>query len=77
MPGAVPDSASFLGQTDNEGNELWRLTCVRDYSSDYMRVLRQKGFVSQQFDFDIQSYNKNQQLYAQLKVDYDSLSDKI
>lgn len=53
MPGAVPESASFLGQTDHDGNELWRLTCVRDYCSDYMRVLRQKGFVSQQFDFDI------------------------
>ena len=53
MPGAVPESASSLNQTDSDGNELWRITCVREYVSDYMRVLRSKGFVSQQFDFDI------------------------
>jgi hypothetical protein len=31
MPGAVPSSASSLGLTDSEGNELWRVTCVREY----------------------------------------------
>ena len=64
MPGVVPDSASSLNQTDSDGNELMRVTCVREYVNDYMRVIRQKGFVSQQFDFDIQTYNKNQQLFA-------------
>ena len=47
MPGAVPSSADFLGQTDADGNELWRITTVRDWTNDYMRVLRNKGFLSQ------------------------------
>lgn len=47
MPGVVPKSASSLGLTDTEGNELWRVTCVREYTNDYMRVLRNKGFLSQ------------------------------
>ena len=60
MPGAVPGSAASLGLTDSEGNELWRITTVREYTNDYMRVLRNKGFLSQSFDYDIAAYNKNQ-----------------
>lgn len=46
MPGVVPKSADSLGVNDADGNELWRVTCVRDYANDYMRVLRNKGFTS-------------------------------
>lgn len=47
MPGAVPGSGSSLGHTDPDGNELFRVTCVREYANDYMRVMRNKGFLSQ------------------------------
>jgi hypothetical protein len=47
MPGAVPSSGDSLGLTDPDGNELWRITTVREYTNDYMRVLRNKGFLSQ------------------------------
>ena len=61
MPGAVPGSASHMQNlTDSDGNEIWRISCVREYANDYMRVMRNKGFLSQQFDYDIAAYNKNQ-----------------
>jgi hypothetical protein len=61
MPGAVPGSATHMPNlTDTEGNEIWRISCVREYANDYMRVIRNNGFLIQQFDYDIAAYNKNQ-----------------
>jgi hypothetical protein len=48
MPGAVPGSACQMpNKADTDGNEIWRISCVRDYANDYMRVMRNKGFLSQ------------------------------
>ena len=44
LPGVVPNSAKFLNEEDGEGNQLWRVTVMKDSASDYMRILKKNGF---------------------------------
>lgn len=44
MPGVIPMSDTFLNQTDPDGNQLWRVTVMREQGADYVRVLKKNGF---------------------------------
>jgi len=59
MPGVVPSSDKFLGKSDPDGNQLWRVTVMRDQSPDYVRILKKNGFQSCVFDFNREKYTEN------------------
>jgi len=47
QPGAVPNSEKFLNCEDDEGNQLWRITCIKEQVVDYIKILKKNGFVGQ------------------------------
>jgi len=69
MPGVVPNSDKYLGHDDPDGNQLWRVTVMRDQGADYVRVLKKNGFQSALFDFNRDKYNENMKLLAKLQTD--------
>lgn len=77
MPGVVPGSDKFLGKTDPDGNQLWRVTCMKDQATDFVRVLKKNGFQASMFDYDIEKYTENQRLLSQLKVELTNYNLKI
>lgn len=58
QPGAIPMSAKYLGKSDNDGNQLWRVTCIKSDSIDYMRCLKRMGFPCQDFSYDLKKYQE-------------------
>ena len=44
QPGVVPDSEKFLGQEDQDGNQLFRVVCMREQATDYIKVMKKNGF---------------------------------
>lgn len=58
QPGVVPDSAKFLNKSDNDGNQLWRVTCVKSDAIDYMRILKRNGYPCQDFTYDAEKHIK-------------------
>ena len=77
LPGVVPASARFLGPEDKDGNQLWRVTAMKDQCTDYQRVLKKNGYQAQQFDYDAEQYMADRKLEAKLKIDNESLNKKI
>lgn len=69
MPGVIPGSAKFLGQNDDEGNQLYRITTLQKQTIDFIRLLKKSGFQAQRFDYDVAQYMENQALEAKLKLD--------
>lgn len=69
MPGVIPGSAKFLNQTDEEHNQLYRVTTFQNQTLDYIRLLKKNGFQAQRFDYDVKQYMENQALEAKLKLD--------
>ena len=45
QPGVVPMSDKFLGQEDQDGNQLWRVVCMRDQAVDYIKVMKKNGYM--------------------------------
>lgn len=62
QPGAVPFSAKYLEKHDNDGNQLWRITCMKSEAVDYIRVMKRAGYPCQAFTFDAQKYIDEQNL---------------
>lgn len=56
QPGAVPMSAKYLNKSDNDGNQLWRLTCMKADIAEYMKVLKKNGYPCQEFKYNGQRY---------------------
>lgn len=77
MPGVVPKSARYLGPEDKDGNQLWRVTVMRNQAADYQKVLKKNGYQAQMFDYDAEQYMADRKLEAKLKVDNQTLNDKI
>ncbi len=44
LPGVVPGSEKFLNQEDPDGQQLWRVTVMKDTATNYIRVLKKAGF---------------------------------
>ena len=44
QPGVVPDSAKYLGQEDQDGNQLYRVVCLKEQATDYIKVMKKNGF---------------------------------
>jgi hypothetical protein len=44
IAGVVPGSDKYLNHDDAEGNQLFRLTCMKDMTTDYIRLLKKNGF---------------------------------
>jgi len=59
-PGVVPFSEKFLNAEDPDGNQLWRLTCMKEDAVEYIKVLRKNGFPAQEFAYDQEAYLENQ-----------------
>jgi len=59
MPGVVPSSDKFLGKSDPDGNQLWRVTCMKEQAADYVRILKKNGFQSSLFDYDNDKFKKD------------------
>jgi V-type H+-transporting ATPase subunit C len=77
QPGVVPLSDKYLDAEDPEGNQLWRLTCMKDKSVDYIKCMKKNGFLCQEFGYDAVQYMENQKLQSQLQVDLRNLNIKI
>ena len=77
LPGVIPDSEKFLGHEDDDGNQLWRVTCMTEQVNDFMRILKKSGFVSQRFDYDAEQYQTNKNLVSQLKADMRKCNDNV
>jgi len=46
LPCAIPESDRWLENLeDAEGNQIYRLTCMKDQTYDYIRVMKKNGFV--------------------------------
>ena len=58
LAGAVPHSAVNLGVTDNDGNSLYTLVCMKQDVADYIRALKRNGFIAQAFDYDRNAHNQ-------------------
>ena len=59
-PGAVPNSLLDFQLSDDDGNQLFAVTCITEDVNDYMKVLRKHGFTCQRFDYDLQAYNQKE-----------------
>ena len=44
QPGVVPGSDKFLDQEDQDGNQLWRVVCLKEQAVDYIKVMKKNGF---------------------------------
>jgi hypothetical protein len=58
-PGVVPNSDKYLDAEDPEGNQLWRVTCMKDQSVDYIKCMKKNGFLCQEFEYDHVQYMEN------------------
>jgi hypothetical protein len=67
LAGVIPDSDKYLGHEDADGNQLYRVTCMTDMATDYIRLLKKNGFQCQEFDYDGEQYVANKNLEAQLR----------
>ena len=77
LAGVVPGSHKYLGHEDQEGNQLFRITCMTDMANDYIRQLKKNGFQSQEFVYDGDQYIANKNLEAQLKQELRTCNDKL
>jgi hypothetical protein len=77
LPGVVPESSKYLEKQDNEGNQLWRVTVMKDAANDYSRLLKKNGFMNQVFDFDKEAYLENRKLESKLKLDMKELNERV
>ena len=64
QPGVVPSSDKYLDSEDPDGNQLWRVTCMKEQVIDYIKVMRKNGFLCQQFEYDAVKYMENQKLQS-------------
>lgn len=69
QPGAVPMSAKYLEKHDADGNQLWRITCMKSEAVEYIRVMKRNGYPCQDFTFDAQKYIDEQNLISTLGTD--------
>lgn len=76
QPGVIPGSNKFLEQEDQEGNQLWRIVCLREQAVDYIKVMKKNGFHGQVFHYDQDLYKQNQELLSQLQLDLTNLNIK-
>jgi len=77
QPGAVPGSETYLGAEDNDGNQLWVVTAMKEQVVDYVKVLKKSGFPGVQFDYDQKTYLENLSLKQQNEQDLEGLQQKI
>ena len=69
-PGVVPNSAEAIPPvTDNDGNTLYTIACMKDQAPDYIKVLKKNGFQSQQFDYDPEGWLRSKNLKTQLELE--------
>lgn len=66
QPGVVPQSEKYLDSEDPDGNQLWRVTCMKEQAVDYIKCMKKNGFLSQEFEYDHVQYMENQKLQSQL-----------
>lgn len=59
QPGVVPESDKYLSIDDPDGNQLWRVTCVKEQVVDYIKVMKKNGFPCQEFNYDADKYIEN------------------
>lgn len=69
MPGVIPQSAKSLGETDEEGNELFRIITLTNQTVDFVRLLKKNGFQAARFDYNVKLYMENLKLEQKLKLD--------
>ena len=55
-PGAIPGSARYLDHVDKEGNQLYRVTCMKSQIVDFIKVMKKNGFTCQDFFYDLAAY---------------------
>ena len=59
QPGVVPDSLKYLECDDQDGNQLWRVVCLKEQAVNYIKVMKKNGFYGQQFNYDQELYAQN------------------
>ena len=77
QPGAVPMSAKYLEKHDADGNQLWRITCMKSEAVDYIRVMKRAGYPCQAFTFDAQKYIDEQNLIQELGVNLEAQNVRV
>ena len=58
----MPNSDKYLDSEDPDGNQLWRVTCMKDQAIDYIKCMKKAGFLCQQFEYDHVEDMENQKL---------------
>jgi hypothetical protein len=64
QPGVVPTSEKYLDAEDPEGNQLWRVTCMKEKSVEYIKCMKKGGFLCTDFEYDAVQYMENQKLQS-------------
>jgi len=77
LPGVVPGSDKFLGHEDNDGNQLFRVTVMKDMVYDFLRILKKNGFTCQEFNYDGDQYVANKNLEAQLRQEMRTCNERL
>jgi len=77
LAGVVPGSDKYLGHEDADGNQLFRVTCMTDMATDYVRQLKKNQFQAQEFEYDGDAYVANKNLEAQLRQELRTCNDKL
>lgn len=62
-------SDKYLNEEDGDGNQLWRVTCIKEQATDYMRLLKKNGMACSKFDHNWNQYNENRSMEAKLNLD--------
>ena len=69
MPGVIPQSAKSLKESDEDGNQLYRITTLTNQTTDFVRLLKKNGFQAAKFDYNVKLYMENLKLEQKLKLD--------
>ena len=77
LPGVVPGSDKFLGCEDNDGNQLFRVTCMTAMVNDYVLVMKKNQFPAQKFEYNGDQYVANKNLKAQLELELKTCNEKL
>lgn len=73
----MPLSEENLKISDNDGNSMYSVVCMKDQAADYVKVLKNNGFPAQEFNCDPQGYFKKLELKSKLEMDLNTLNMKL
>ena len=68
----APDVLTDLNITDNEGNGVYRVVAMRQFSDDVVKAFRRNGVVAKPFDYDYQKWQDERNELQILREKFDN-----